>query len=62
GIEKKYGAKQTAELIDKTIVKVHTQKPNTIIFVLSAWGENKTSRKYNFAVKKETHTHKKNVL
>ncbi|WP_222848547.1 hypothetical protein, partial [Lactiplantibacillus plantarum] len=47
GIEKKYGAKQTAELIDKTIVKVHTQKPNTIILVLSAWGENKTSRKYN---------------
>lgn len=62
GIEKKYGTKQTAELIDKTIVKVHTQKPNTIILVLSAWGENKTSRKYNSAVKKETHKHKKNVL
>lgn len=62
GIEKKYGAKQTAKLIGKTIHQVHKQHPNTIVLVLSAWGENKTTHKYNSAVKKQMSKYKKTAL
>ncbi|MCT4457304.1 hypothetical protein EFP00_07655 [Lactiplantibacillus paraplantarum] len=62
GIEKKYGAKRTAEIISKTLEKVHKQHPNTIVLVLSAWGENKTTQKYNAAVEKETSKYRKTAL